>query len=163
MLLEFKGILPKGRVMMKNNKLRITLLIFLSIALLAFPVFGEVYYLVLYYGLLLFLAPIVIYRILKEEKLKRTFYVKWQRRRKQGLVINMAREGLQTMLGIITVVGLSQFVINGRSPVGIISKLSESQFAWILAIIIFFGLFGGIIGYYEKEKNYEKYIRNSNL
>ncbi len=75
----------------------------------------------------------------------------------------MAREGLRTMLAILTVVGLSQFVINGRSPVGIISKLSGSQLVWILAIIIFFGLFGGIVGYYEKEKSYEKYIRNSNL
>jgi uncharacterized ion transporter superfamily protein YfcC len=147
----------------KINKLRITLLIFSFVILLLFPAFSEVYYPALYYGLVLFLVPIAIYRILREEKIKQSFHKKWQRRRKQGLVINMAREGLRTMLAILTVVGLSQFVINGRSPVGIISKLSGSQLVWILAIIIFFGLFGGIVGYYEKEKSYEKYIRNSNL
>lgn len=146
---------------MKDKRFRIALLIFIAVVLLALPTFSEVYYPALYYGLILCLVPISVYKVVKEERIKQNFYQKWQSRRKQGLVINMAREGLRTILAIITVVGLSQFVINGRTPAEIMSKLSGSQLAWILAILIFFGLIGGIAAYYENEKKYTCHCREA--
>ncbi|UMZ72811.1 hypothetical protein [Natranaerofaba carboxydovora] len=149
-----------------NNKLmRIIVITILYVFLLSLPIFEEVQYTVTYYVMIILLLPITIYSIIMDKKLKKKFYKRWQKVREQGFWINIVREGMRSLVFMITLVSITQFIVNGRTPLEIISKLSDSALVWISLFLLAFNIVVGVIAWYENEKRYNRIqyaLKNSN-
>ncbi len=149
-----------------NKSKRIIALIIWFIAMLALPVFTEVYSAALYYACVIFLMPITVYRIVLDEKFDKKFYKKWRQKREQGFWINVAGEGLKMVVIMILLVAASQFLVNGRTPVYIVSKLSGGMLTLLSLLLLGFGLLGGIAAWHENDKRYYRIhysVRNNNI
>jgi hypothetical protein len=136
-----------------ESKRTIALTIWFTV-MLTLPVLTEVYYAVLYYTCLLLLIPITVYRIVQADKFEKRFYQSWHKARKHGFWVNVVREGLRTMIIITVVVAISQFLVNGRTPLYIVSKLSSGILILLLLLLLGFGLLGGVVAWHENDKRY---------
>ncbi|NIK11146.1 hypothetical protein [Alkalibacillus almallahensis] len=129
--------------------------------LLFLPMFLEFYYLTIYYIAVIILIPIVIFRLIREEKMGQRFYKRWHKAREKGFWRNVILEGGRSLFIMTVILSFSQLVVNGLTPFGIVSELSSSEFTWILLFLIVFSFLNGIVMWYENEKRYYR-IQNNN-
>lgn len=140
---------------MRLNKSKRTIAIAMwFVVMLALPTFIEIYYATLYYAGVILLIPITVYRIVWDDKFEKKFYESWHKAKEQGFWINVVREGLRTVVIITAVVTISQFLVNDRSPLYIVSRLSSSVLIWLVLLLLGFGLMGGIAAWHENNKKY---------
>lgn len=139
---------------LNNKSNQIIAITILYVLLLALPFFEEVQYTVFYYVVIILLIPISIYRIILAEKFEDRFYKKWQKKREQGFWVNVVREGTRSLVLMIVLISISQFIGNGRTPLEIVSMLSGSALVWISLFLLAFNLVVGIIAWYENNKKY---------
>lgn len=145
---------------------RIIAIILLFTIILSLPIFNEVYYTGFYYAVTIIFIPVVLYGIIREEQIEKKFYMRWRKARKQGLWINVVREGLRSFVYIVVVVCLSQLFDKGITPLQIVSILSSRQLIWILLLFLAFGLLIGIVAWYENNKRYHRIhdkVKNTNI
>lgn len=136
--------------------------ILLMVILLIIPLRNYVYHTSLYYLIVIFvLIPITFYRIIRSDTLEKKFYFKWGKKRKKGRLINILREGLRTIFFMLTVVLGSRYIVDGRTPNFILSKLSINQSLFLMLFILSFGAIVGMVVWYENEKRYKKIYLNS--
>ncbi|MET3683424.1 4-hydroxybenzoate polyprenyltransferase [Alkalibacillus flavidus] len=143
-----------------NYKLIISIIA--TVCLLFLPVFFDLYYLTIYYIAVVILIPIVIFRLIREEKVDQRFYKRWDKARDKGFWINVILEGGRSLFIMTVILCFSQLVGNGRTPFGIVSELSNSALTWFfLLFLIVFSFLNGIVMWYENEKRYNR-IQNNN-
>lgn len=142
---------------MKSNKFkRLIAMGIASLILLILPIFTDTYYATLYYALIMVLIPIGIFRIVCNEIFEQKFYQRWGKVRKQGFWINLVREGLRSLFVMITIISASQFFVNGRTPLEIVTKPSGSALLWTIFLLSAFSLIIGIVAWHENEKRYTR-------
>jgi len=140
---------------MKLNKSeRMIILTIWFIILFTLPVLTDIYYATFYYASVFLLIPITFYRIICADKFDKKFYQSWPQTREQGFWINVVREGLRTMIKITVVVTITQFFVNGRTPLDLMSGLSNGVLILLLLLLLGFGLLGGIAAWHENDKRY---------
>ena len=122
--------------------------------MLGLPYFTEIYYLALYYLMTMLLVLASISRVVWEQEFEQRFYNNWQKARKQGFWLNLAREGLRTFAFMTVMVALGQLFGHGRTPLEIVAKLQGSALTWVLLLLLAFSLLAGVAAWYENDKRY---------
>lgn len=123
----------------------------------------EVYHQTLYHIILFLVILLTFYRILRGEFLEKKFYFKWQESRKKGRLTNIIIEGLRSVIFIVVMILVGQFIGYGHSPSFVSSKLPTKTAIGLLMFILVFGIICGIVAWYENEKRYEKIYLNTDL
>lgn len=140
---------------MKLEKWKQALIMGISFGiLLLLPFLGEIYYKTLYYIGTILLIPIVISKIIWNEKFEKKFYMRWHKAREQGFKVNVARESVKGFVFMIVVVIIDQLFGRGFTPIDIAHKLPNVLIFWLILFLIAFGLVLGIIAWHENEKRY---------
>lgn len=140
---------------LKKGK-NIVLLIFLII-LLTIPLYGHVYHGFLYYIIVVFICnPFAFYRIMRSDSLEKKFYYKWEKRREKGRLANAFSAGFRAVVQIVIFVLGCQFIVNGRTPGFILSKLPVNVSTGLIAFLLLLGAVCGIAEWNENEKRYAK-------
>ena len=140
-----------------NKKfIRIIVISILYIVLLALPILAEVKHIASYYTIIILLILITIYRIIMDEKFEKRSYKRWKKARQRSFWINVVIEGMRSLILMVALVSISQFIGNGRTPLDIISKLSNSLLVWISLFLLVFNRIIGVVAYYENEKKYNQ-------
>ncbi|MTI71831.1 MAG: hypothetical protein FH751_16405 [Firmicutes bacterium] len=135
---------------------RFIFLLILFIILLSIPFFSDIYYISFYYLGSICLITFSIYRIAWEEKKDKQFLKRWHNARKQGFKLNVFRESTKAFVLMTLSIIIIQFIVYGRTPVDIISKVSINLLIILLIILSMFSLIIGIVTWYENNKKYNR-------
>ncbi|MFA9422363.1 MAG: hypothetical protein ACERLG_02210 [Sedimentibacter sp.] len=93
---------------------------------------------------------------MKNDYFEKKFYYNWEKRRKKGCLVNILREGLRTISIILVIVFGSQFIVNGRTPSLILSKLHINVVIGLMIFVLILGAVSGVVAWNENEKRYKK-------
>lgn len=137
------------------------ILLLLLAVLLVIPLYAPVYYVGMYYLIMIVaVIPLVLFRLRNSELREKRFYARWKERRKKGRFFNVFISALQTIfLGLVVTLG-SQFIVNGRTPSYILSKLPKTTSMGLMFFFLVIGVLTGIAAWYENEKRFKKISRN---
>ncbi|MTI66967.1 MAG: hypothetical protein FH753_10250 [Firmicutes bacterium] len=141
---------------MRLSKFKGFILLILFIILLSIPFFSDIYYISFYYLGSICLITFLILRIAWEEKKDKQFLKRWHNARKQGFKLNVFRESIKAFVLMTLNIIIIQFIVYGRTPADIISKVSINLLAILLIILSIFSLIIGIVTWYEKNKKYDQ-------
>lgn len=105
--------------------------------LLIMPRYGNVYYIRLYYIIVVFLyLPLGFYNIIRSHSIEKRFYYKWERKRKKGQLANILIEGLTSAFLMVTFVFGGQFIVDGYTPMFILSDLTIKQGISLMILVL---------------------------
>ena len=139
------------KLLMSDKDKQIFCSIIAFILLLALPLMGEFYHRTLWYIGVVLLIPKIAYDIMwGEEK----FYKRWDKARKLGFKINVARESAKSMVCIVVTVIIGQFFGNDLTPLYIVDKLISRDLIGLFLFIVALGIGSGVAAWFGNEKKY---------